>query len=308
MTTEFLRLGYKRSISNRNATFMTLVIAGHILQPLFEEESNFVTGLFAASDTAITSGDTILVSGFKKVVEIPVRIKAPVFCDEWLNGYAGYRYEGGCFVAFAGSTLIAQHMMNSICNHLSELYPVYEDGEYKIATPCEKTRHLKTSYYDTSMFLDHHLNALLSAEKLSDIVRHSIQAVLEQAKKHDGMKKNFSAFCAEFILGVQCPNSKRFHLYQYEIVLDKNDGAIVEKVEVPQGKVAVIGLKNSYADKANSDFERAVKSGKDTAKEMHHFLARAIESKNEIGVFSIGKPCVLYKYKGKHVEPEKHIY
>jgi len=287
---------------------MTLVIAGHTLQAMFDEESNFVEGLFAASDTAITSGGTILVSGFKKVVEIPVRVKAPVFCDEWLNGYMGYHYEGGCFVAFAGSTLVAQHMMNSISNHLGELYPTYENGEYKIAMPCEKNKHLQQGYYDKSMFLDRHLDALLSAEKLSDIVQHSIQSVLERAKKHDGMKKNFSAFCAEFIFGVQCPNSTRFHLYQYEIISDDNDGAIAEKSEVPQGKVAVIGLKDSYAKEANSDFERAVKSGKNTANEMHRFVARAIESKNEIGVFSIGKPCVLYKYKGKHVEQEKYIY
>jgi hypothetical protein len=286
---------------------MTLVIAGHTLQAMFEEESNFVEGLFAVSDTAITSGGIILVSGFKKVVEIPIRVKSPVFCDEWLNGYMGYHYEAGCFVAFAGSTLVAQHMMNSISNHLSELYPTYEDGEYKIVMPCEQTRHLEQGYYDKSMFLVHHLNALLSAEKLSDIVQHSIQSVLERAKKHNGMKRNFSAFCAEFIFGVRCPINAHFHLYQYEIISDNNDGAIAKKSEVPQGKVAVIGLRNLYAEQANSAFESAIKNGKNTAKEMHHFVARAIESQNEIGVFSIGKPCVLYKYKGKHVEQEKRI-
>lgn len=281
---------------------MTLVVAGHSLQKgVFGNESDYIDGLFATSDSSITSGNKILVSGFKKVVEIPIRVKALNFCGTWFNGYHGHRYEGGCFVAFAGSTLVAQHIMNSIRNHLGDLYPTYEDGEYKIVMSCEGKKHLEQVDYDESMFLDSHLNPLLTAEYISEVVNHSIQSVLDKAKNHNGMKDNFTAFQAEFILGIRCPNNNEYYLYQYEILSDNNGGAIVKKIEIPKSKVAVIGLRDLHADDANAYFNNAVKKGNNTEDEMHRFVAQAIDSQNKIGVFSIGKPCVLYKYDGKHL-------
>lgn len=109
---------------------MTLVIAGRNLKKgVFSKKvSDFEEGLFAVADTNITSDNTVLVSGFKKVYEIPVRLKKPNFCDEWFNGYSGYILEKNCFIAFAGSSLVAQHLMNSIRNHLGDIYPTYESG------------------------------------------------------------------------------------------------------------------------------------------------------------------------------------
>lgn len=286
---------------------MTLVIAGHSLQKgAFGIESDFVDGLFAASDSSITSGNITLVSGFKKVVEIPVRVKALNFCGQWFNGYLGYRYEGGCFVAFAGSTLVAQHIMNSIKNHLGDIYPTYEDGEYKLVMSCERHRHLEQMDYDESMFLDRDLNGLLSAELISEIACHSIQAVLDQAQKHDGMKRNFGAFQAEFILGIRCPADNQFYLFQYEILPDDERGATVKMDSVSKGELAVIGMKDRYAEEANTHFQMAIKNGKHTASAMHKFVLEAVDSQNAIGVFSIGKPCGLYKYEGRHVKLEEY--
>ncbi|WP_417500074.1 hypothetical protein [Methylophaga sp.] len=286
---------------------MTLVIAGHSLEKgCFGVESDYVNGLFAASDSSITTGNTTLVSGFKKVVEIPVRVKALNFCDHWFNGYLGYRYDGACFVAFAGSTLVAQHIMNSIRNHLGDIYPTHEEGEYKLVMSCEVHRHLEQMDYDESMFLDRHLDQLLSAKFISDVVCHSIQAVLDQAKKHDGMRKNFAAFQAEFILGVCCPLDNDFYLFQYEIRPDGNNGAVVYMENIPKGSVAVIGMKERYAEEATLNFQDAIKNGQPTASKMHEFVIEAIESQNSIGIFSIGKPCALYLYKDNYVNLEKY--
>lgn len=287
---------------------MTLVIAGHSLQQgAFGRGSDYLTGLFAASDSNITAANTVLVSGFKKVIEVPVRVKALNFNSEWFNGYLGYRYEGQCFVAFAGSTLVAQHIINSIRNHLGDLYPTYEQDQYYLVMSCEVRRHLEQGYYAEDMFIDAQLNPLLTAGYLADVVSHAIQAVLDQAKKHEGMKTRFSAFQAEFILGAKCTVRNDYHLYQYEIISDGKDGALVKRTNVPLGELAIIGLREEYSEQAKACFEQAIESGKNTAIEMHRFVANMITSKNEIGIFSIGKPCGLYKYDGGKLETESVI-
>ncbi|TOF03205.1 hypothetical protein CGJ31_22655, partial [Vibrio parahaemolyticus] len=83
---------------------MTLIIAGHTLERCFPgEASNFETGLFVSTDSNITQNNVVLVHGFRKVYEVPVRVKALNFCGEWFNGYLGTSHEYKSFVAFAGS-------------------------------------------------------------------------------------------------------------------------------------------------------------------------------------------------------------
>lgn len=287
---------------------MTLVIAGHHLEKgVFGDISDYEDGLFAVADSNITSGRTVLVSGFKKVVEIPIRVKGLNFLDEYFNGYRGIRHETGCFVAFAGSTLVAQHILNSIKNHLDELYPTYNGEDYELAMTCEKHKHLKSIDYSVDMFLEQHLDCLLTGELISNVVCHSIKAVLEQAKRHDGMKERFSAFQAEFILGVQCPVSRQYELYEFYILPDSERLARVEKVPIPKGKVAVIGKRDQFSKEAQSAFDESVSSAKCTSTEMHKFLAKAIDSQNEIGIYAIGKPCGLYRLRGKSLSIENKI-
>lgn len=287
---------------------MTLIIAGHHLEKGgFENTSTYERGLFAVADSNITSNGLVLVSGFKKVVEIPIRVKGLNFLDEYFHSYTGIRHESACFVAFAGSTLVAQHILNSIKNHLNELYPSHNGTDYELVMSCEQHKHLKNTYYSDNMFLEGHLNTLLTGELVSVVVGHSIQAVLEQAKKHEGMKKIFSAFQAEFILGIHCPVSKKYELYEYHIVPDADHIAIVERIAIPKGKVAVIGKRELFAESAQSKFNESIVSGKCTSVEMHKFLADTIDSQNEIGINDIGKPCGLYRLEGKTLSLEKQI-
>ena len=288
---------------------MTLIIAGHHLEKgIFENTSSYEQGLFAVADSNITSNGFVLVNGFKKVVEIPIRVKGLNFLDEYFNGYVGTRYESACFVAFAGSTLVAQHILNSIKNHLSELYPTHNGTDYELVMSCEKYKHLKNTEYSDHMFLEHHLNNLLTGEYVSVVAGHSIQAVLEQAKKHDGMKKIFSAFQAEFILGVHCPVLKQYQLYEYHILPDEERIAIVEKIVIPKGQVAVIGKRDLFSERAQIRFNESIALGKRTSDEMHKFLAESIDSQNEIGIQDIGKPCGLYRLEGKTLSLEKQIW
>lgn len=290
---------------------MTLVIAGHSLQDssFAGVKSIFCDGLFFVADSNITDSGRVLVSGFKKVVETPVRVAGLNFLDEWFNGYLGYRYEGGCAIAFAGSTLVAQHIMNSIKNHLSNLKPTWFDGKYQLAMPCEPQKFL-TGYYDMDMFQNRHLgnNHLLTATFIASAVKHSVESVLIQAKKHDSMKQMFRAYKADFILGVCCPETKKYHIYQYEILPDDADGAVVCMEEIPQGRVAVIGMRALHEEDANTVFADAVAQGKRTDKSMYEFLITAIREQNSIGVLDIGLPAFMYKQKGIRLELKDSFY
>ena len=268
---------------------MTLVIAGH-------SSGGFEEGIYFASDSHITQNNQILVKGFKKVIEVPIRVKGLNFCGDWFNGYLGNRYEGACTIAFAGSSLVAQHLINSMKNHLGELYPTFSEGRYQIVMSCERSKHLKQADYNDSMFLDHQLNSLLTAKLVSNVVSHSIEAVLEHARGFGRMSQLFSAYQAEFILGVQCPQTRKYHIYQYEIVPDQELGAKIDMVEIMRNDLAVIGAK-----KFRSDALTALASctgDEKPSQKMFSFLDEVVASETSIGNNGIGKPIGLFNLQG----------
>lgn len=288
---------------------VTLIIAGHHLEKDFSaDRSDYEDGLFAVADSNITQGNRILVSGFKKVVEVPIKVKTPNFTpDGYFQGYGGTRYESACFVAFAGSTLVAQHIMNSIRNHLTELFPTHNGKSYELAMVCEERKWLSNTHYPNDMFVGPDYLGLLTGELISEVTGHAIQAVLDRAKAHGSMKEIFSAYQAEFILGVQCPSSRKYELYNFQILPDGNDGAKVEKSTVEAGRVAVIGRKEPFAADAQIAYTSAIESAKCTSEAMHQFISDAIDSQNQIGRFDIGKPCILYRLRGKSLKLASRI-
>lgn len=296
---------------------MTLIVAGHTREQIDVEgiKSIHGRGTFFASDSSITQDGAVLVNGYKKVYEIPIRVNGVNLHDNWFNGYHGFIYEDCCAIAFAGSTLVSQHIMNSIRNHLGELKPTYRDDKYQLAMPCEKHKFL-AQHCDGDMFnrSDYGPNFLLSAAFIAGVVQHSIQAVLDRASLHKGMKNNFTAYQADFILSVRCPLTTEYHIYQYEIVPgpDNGDGsnadsipAVAKMMEIPEGKVAVIGMRDFFEVGANEAFAAAMDAGQRTDSAMHEFVTNAIRDQNAIGAFGIGLPAFLYEHQGIRVEQKK---
>lgn len=267
---------------------MTLVIAGR---------NNNKNGLFVTADSHITQNNTVLVKGFKKVYEIPIRIKNPSFNGEFFRSYSGVSTEYKCFIAMAGSTLVAQHLINSIRNHLAELYPIYENGCYSLAMSCEQHRFLKQNHrFSIDMFTDDDIVNLVSANLISDIVQHSLQAVLTKAASHGGMRSRFKQYQAEFILGLHCPKENDYKLYVFDIAKDPQDSnkAVAQKHIIPTGKVAVIGMKNKYETDANTHYAQAVTANNNCDIAMHDFLISAIDFENKNKNNEIGKPAGLF--------------
>lgn len=278
---------------------MTLVIAGY-------SRGELEQGVYFAADSHITQNNNILVKGFKKVIELPVRVKGLSFCDDWFNGYVGNRYESSCAIAFAGSSLVAQHLINSMKNHLSELYPTYFNGRYQIVMSCEHTKQLKKNdIYSDDMFLDRDLDGILTGEYLSQVVCHSIEAVLKEARIHGSMGRLFVAYQAEFIFGVQCAQTREHQLYQYEIVPDEELGAKVEYCRIEHDGLAVIGEKRRFRDSALEILKKRLPAEK-ASDVIFYFLNKSIDDENSIGNYGIGRPSVLYNLDGRLLKKIKH--
>jgi len=278
---------------------MTLVIAGY-------SRGGFEEGIYFAADSHITQRNQILVKGFKKVIELPIRVKGLNFCGDWFNGYLGNRYESSCAIAFAGSSLVAQHLINSMKNHLSELYPTFSEGRYQIVMSCEQRKHLRNNdNYSEDMFQDRDLDNILTGDYLSQVVCHSIEAVLNKAREHGSMSRLFVAYQAEFIFGVQCPQTREYQLYQYEIVPDEELGAKVEYLRIANDDLAVIGEKEKFKESAREALSQCPPEDK-PSHAMFSFLNQSIDNENSIGNNGIGKPSGLFNLQGRMLTKVLH--
>lgn len=275
---------------------MTLIIAGYNSKQLND-------GLFFATDSHITQNNRVLIKGFKKVIEVPIKIKGMNFNGEWFNGYNGYMFESVCCVAFAGSSLVAQHLINAIKNHLTELYPTYCNGQYTIAMSCEKNKLLQQKKYDKSMFLDMHLDRILDAKIISDVVFHCISETIRQARGNGSMRDLFSAYQAEFILGLQCPQNKQHYLYTYEIIPDPILEATVSVKKIDRDDIAVIGDKK-FKSSALLALEGRTKNIP-PSETMFEYLNAVILDESSIGNNGIGKPTGLFKLEGSTLSRTK---
>ena len=102
---------------------MTLVIAGHDIRKDSSRpgSKSSTAGLFVTADSTITDGRQTLLGGFKKVYEVPIKVHSPTITGGQFRGYHAVRLATTCFIAFAGSTINAQHILNGVTNHLSKL-------------------------------------------------------------------------------------------------------------------------------------------------------------------------------------------
>jgi hypothetical protein len=111
------------------------------------------------------------------------------------------------------------------------------------------------------------------------------------------MGKLFTSYQAEFIFGVQCPKTREYQLYQYEIVPDEELEAKVEYVRIAQNELAVIGQKIKFKELALEALSKCLPA-ETPSHVMFSFLNQSIDNENTIGNNGIGKPSALFNLKG----------
>ncbi|HHQ6559106.1 TPA: hypothetical protein ACSTJ0_003728 [Serratia fonticola] len=241
---------------------MTLVVAGF-------SDSGAIT--FAA-DSIISSKsstypfpDVTLVRKFRKVIPIDISVRIPYFNP---LGQLHYWYDTpnsySCMIAFAGSTLVAQHIINNIQGHLRRLKLTYIDDKYKIIMNCEDNTKMESSFFENDMFVNPEVisDSLLTKDLLSNVIYHAINDIVGEFKLNevDGYQDDW--YRSDFIAAISCKKSKANHLFTYKMKFEGNC-VFVNMEEISRDSLAIIGV-SRYNDEINRKFsDKGMKSNKD---------------------------------------------
>ncbi|WBA17019.1 hypothetical protein [Salinivibrio kushneri] len=309
---------------------MTLVVAGYnfdenpwrSIDNIKESTGVGREGIFVIADSVITSlssnGHSPLLSGFKKIKEIPVKLWQPYFIGENFKSYNSVFLQFECFVAFAGSTLTAQHVIDLISNHLATLRIDFQRGDFetdanyvvkKVCDPNNLIRNGYTSVYGNDMFIpEKHYQGILTAEYIAEVVEHSINKALSSAQKHKLDEKSLREIYTEFILGVNCPSTDSDLLIKYTMRQRTNiDGMIevyVVSERIEEGSVAVIGMNSRFGELAQDKAKEAIENGVPLKSEMATFVKDAINEVNTEGSFQIAMPIVIKTLKNRRIKKQ----
>jgi len=290
---------------------MTIVIAGHHFRDNLEGGLE-PDGLFVASDSAISiptdTGRQLLLSQFRKVYPVPIAVFKPSFMDGYFSGYHQPFFRSRCFVAIAGGTLTAQHVLNSITDHLSQMRVVHHydragNPAYEVVMHCDTNRLVEfgnaTRWPDT-LYLEHHLYKLVSAEVIERAIEHSIRTALQSAKKYKLDGRSFNSLRTEYAIGLHCPrcDSHKLHSFRVDFAPDRNGMIQIDLTiaAIQPGEVAVIGM-GELSSRAQSGFDEALKSSREVAECIFEQLNKIIDEQIATGHSSVDYPSYLHIFK-----------
>jgi len=310
---------------------MTLVIVSHDLRPGLNSVWNEKAGkdkktplepdgLLVATDTAITTSDTgvTLLSGFRKSYEVPIKVWKPYFVGAYFHSYQTTYLETSCFIAFAGSTLTAQHVLNSITEHLGKLRISYRrssssPGEYCVIRHCQKNdleQGQSVNQWGDDMFLSQDIEALLTADVIADNILYSINESLSSARRYKLDAKSLQQMQTDFAAGVYCPVSRQHRLYTFRMDKALSDNGIYEvfakKEQINWNQVAVLGMREEHEADAQAVLDNCIKSCTPPGDAIFDFLNSAIDKAQKSGSNAIDRPSVLKRFESGRLEKVRH--
>lgn len=285
---------------------MTLIIAGYKQNKFLWEKSEYFipdrnSGIFMIADSLISTTTAIgrkpFVSEFRKIVEIPIQVWEPNFVGEHFNDYIKIFATYKCLVAFAGSTLTAQHIINNISSHLGKLRIDYERKDnFKCVVKmiCEPNNLLKngfTSVYDDDIFVPEkdYIN-LISAKFVSEVVEHAMNKALESKMKHVMDPEALNAMRTEILLAFKCPSDNLDYLYKYSFLTryipDEGVEAYCQKEQLRADEIGILGMVNDYGPEAIALAKESLHSGNTLQEDMTNFVFQSVknDTTNEIGL------------------------
>lgn len=271
-------------------------------------------GVFMVADSAITNGNETLLSGFRKIYPVPVKLWKPYFRGDQFDGYRTVQEEYEVIVGFAGSTLTAQHYLNGLTEHLGKLriscsMDAVEGQKYGVVMDCEPNV-LESSRmgWDEWDFAPNDLRNLLTAEKISAVALHSFQHSLRSAKKHKGSTAGLRTLITPFVVGIQCPQTKDYQIYVYRMNLGMVEGVYqveVKMFRLGQDEVAVLGMEAEFNDAAQAAYGAAKAAGLPPAHPMFDFLCASIDQVVGRGDKEISHPAIMKTLVDSVVETVK---
>lgn len=315
---------------------MTLIVVGH------EFEKNFTftwgekigeapkkagiksVGLFAVADSSITTpnsnGAQAILGGFRKIYPVQIKVWKPCFNGVYFHGYLEVHYEAECFVAIAGSTLTAQHVLNLISEHLRKIRISYErsrkllnPGRYVLVRHCQKNELEAGQGVDEwaeDMFTPNDYINLVAAEDIVKIVEYSINEALNSARKYKIDEQSLKAMYSEFAVGIYCPKEKNHQLFVFRMKSRTNEDGIIEvyatSERIEEGKVAVLGMRCEFEAGAQEVMLTSIEQEVSPSKNIFDFVNGAIDKVRGNGSFAIDRPSVCKVFQQGQLKTTLH--
>lgn len=310
---------------------MTLLIAGY----QFDRESNYSaawldagaddpnaglekepSSIFMVADSAITSGTETVLNGFRKIYPLAVKLWKPYFLDGMFRDYHEVHQETEIAVGFAGNTLTAQHFLNGLTEHLTNLrisfkHPRSGPLQMTVRMVCEKN---PLDRYPHSRIEDDFdrrgYSKLLTAEIIADVVHHSLIASSKSAKKYKLSETAFNTLITPMVVGINCPLTGKYFIYVYRMVKELVDGLYqvrVDMTKLPYDEVAVLGMEREFAVPAQQAYTAAHAAKVPTQQAMFTFLCASINTVVSRGDNGIALPAFsksLHRQRLTHTQRE----
>ncbi len=293
---------------------MTLIFAGHNLS--FDDGKIESTGLFATGDSAITSINsagskcTHILSGFKKIYSLDIHVYKPSFtCDYdggYFTGFHTIHFQHTAFVAIAGGTLVLQHVMNVLNNHMKKLRIVKDDAEYKIIRECQRNT-LKDNqgkiHYPSNIYTDNDYTGLNKSETYFKHIEYSIKHSLKSAiPRQITNQSDVARIGFELAVGLYCEINNEYMLKTYICepkMIEPGEWEFELSVKnIPKDEVVVLGLKNDK-ERASNLLRDLITQEEYISDNFFALLNTCIDENNSENNdnlrFAISKPSVLYE-------------
>lgn len=282
---------------------MTLIVAG------FEKDGSIVF----CGDSLITAknqhGVSVkLTSSFKKIIPLEIIVRIPDLSpDGKIIRYVETPSTHRCMIAFAGSTLVSQHIINSIQGHLKRIKYTYDSGEYdhsegcvkgahyKLIMPCENNDKVERTFWDEEMFIDSPRLSyeMINKDFLIKLFKHCIQKDINDF--HIKTNETFESawFASDFIVAFSCYKTKQNHLATFKMEFINSAVNLIVK-EINKDELAIIGV-TRYNKEINNSYQTK-KSRNTTEQILSSELIKAVKDNESIDLREIGMPVILKKF------------
>lgn len=278
---------------------MTLVVAG------FDGDEIFFIGDSAITNVSGTVPKTLL-SGFKKIYAIPIIVHAPYFVREFRRYSPFNYYKAESVVALAGNTLIAQHILNTINEHLTKVRVnySYNNGKttYSLIRHCDLRNNQfynERCIWDVSELSYDEVLSAIQVNDLKDIIEYSISEAVRSASKHVLGEEDWKRVKDnEYLFSLSCPHKQENFLYRVEFDEEEQGGIVkaIPKVEsIPKGQIGIIGLKR-FNKELCEKYNELVVAQSNISLEMLNYFEQIIDNCNEQGYKGVAKPIIYKRY------------
>lgn len=281
---------------------MTLIVAG------FEKDGTIIF----CGDSLITTkanGSTVkLTSLFRKIIPLEIIVRVPEIDPSGkIINYIESLCQHRCMIAFAGSTLVSQHIINSIQGHLKQIKYTYDSGTYdysegctkgagyKLIMGCENNKSVEETYWNKDMFADpvKNANELINKNFLRNVFNHCIQKTMNEFYININEEFNPEWFASDFIVALSCYETKKNHLFTFKMEFNESEVNLIEQ-EININELAIIGI-SRYSEEINQAYQTQ-KATLSTSEILSQEITKAIIDNESIDLREIGDPVVLKKF------------